>query len=369
MKTVIIVIQGYMNLYSKNIKHEDLYMLRQYYLHIKNREQVDYIVYKPQYSYEKSLDTDLNDYDEILIYNAPYNLFGGVMDSYSYIIFNKLLKCNLDHLEYVLVDPKLYYKDLGSYYKLRIHTKSFNIKGKLNYGPITDEQCDRFTVEQTPKIRYVFSGQDFLKFKEFIKDKHDYEYENIELNEFGAVNNTIIYPKASFNREYDITYYGNDRKTDRNKILDMYFKNEDKLKKYWIGYDPNYLNCTTLPYIHKNKLVNELIKSYATLVLGDKSHNKNIRTVRFFEALHSDLVAFFHKDYVDENMIHDKKIRDFCIISNIFELREKISIIKSDETLFNHYKELQLKEIDFYKHYKINSNLHLNPISKTIKLF
>jgi hypothetical protein len=354
IRTVIISMGPRLSPFAKNVRTLEIFYFRHFLLNFYNRTEVDVATkLLPDDSavpYFKSIyDIDLNSYDEVIIHNAALNYFGGVVLSYTEETFIKLSQYKGDNIWYYLTDPKLNFTDFGAMFKERMRKK--NLKFKTN--SISENHCDDFTNNILPKIKLIFTGNNYPQLKKqketqknlFKREIFTY-WDQIETHEFWAANIVDEFEPAPFPREFDIIYFGNDRQSDRNKVLDSYFKKEQDLKKRWIGYTPKYPNITTSPYLLREDLIKNLNKSYSTFVVGDFYHYNNIKTVRFFEALMTDMVAFVHAPFDGGNYIQNKELRDYIIVNDINELKEKLDKYKNNELLFRKILELQKAEVE-----------------------
>jgi len=351
-----------LNMNNNHIKVEELWFLRQYLLYIDNASHVDIFVNKPKREFEKSIyDVNFNDYDELILHNSWLeNFIAGIMGHYGYTSFNKLLNFK-GTIKYILTDPQLYYKEYGKLVKNRLNG-SLKICSDENFGLITSDKCDYFIENISPKISYLFCGLNYEMYKNLYQNKPNWydikKSERCFLTEFISANQRYEFPINSFkDRKYDIVYFGTKKGSDRIKRLNYYFKNSDNLKKRWIGYDPNYSNCEfSEKYLHKRDLLNLIVDAFSTFIIGDLGHNHNMLQQRLFDSLNSNLVSFIDKDYVNEQIIQNKELREFLTIHDPEELQSKINMIKNDENLFNHIIKLQLDELKNYEYLKIKNN-------------
>jgi hypothetical protein len=148
------------------------------------------------------------------------------------------------------------------------------------------------------------------------------------------------------NCQYDLVYYGNNRGTERDKIIKSIFSDNDFKVVTW-GYDVDWENTTVNKYCsHEELFKNMCTNAYATVIMGDVTHNNNIRTARFFESMLLDVVGFIWCDYdKDKKFVENEELKDFIYFSNNEELKEKLAKIKSDTKFYKHIIELQRKEI------------------------
>lgn len=330
---------------SNNVRHQEVFYFRHFLLNFYKRTKVNVLTKlldkDPPTDYFKDIfTTDINDYDEIIIHNAPNENFytGGVLD-YWEATFNSLLNCKHKNIWYYLTDPKLTLSDLGGYIKKRMTST----KSKFDAGKITVKQCDIFSNKILPNIKLIFTGNNYPLLKTLNKKEQFAQWDQIETHEFWAANIMGTFETGPFPREFDITYSGNMRGA-RCKVLNSYFKNDKELKKLWRGYEPEYDNITYDKYDEYNSYLKSFIKSYSSFVVGDPEHYDNIKTVRFFECMLSDAVAFVHGPF-GNNFIQNEELKNYIIVNNINELKEKLNIYKKNEAIFRRIIILQKDEV------------------------
>ena len=295
-------------------------------------------------NYYKDIDTiNMNNYDEIFIFNSIlHNFIGGLIPDVTIKTIKALLRFDGD-VWYYLDDPDFGYKDIANLIKTR---------PKLKFGKesITEKELDEFTKKVSPRINVVWVGLDYEKYKT-VKHKYSLQphkkWAQILQAPYIFLKKQEIYKDYHFDREFDVMYYGK-YKSDRVKLLNSYFKNENTLSKYWLGYDPgtNYnVNLLNEKGIKRNLLIDELCRSYSTLVIGSKAHNGNLVSPRYLECMSSDIISFIHYEYDDGSIIKDPYLRDMIIVKNIKEYKNKLNMIKKSEKLFREIVAAQRKEI------------------------
>ena len=379
-KVAIVCFGTRITLFSKNVRCVDFIYLRDILQNIYGRT-VDFVSLKlkteEDLDYYKSVkDVDLNDYDEVVIYNAAMNnAFAGIFKSESIETFVQLANYKGD-IWYYLCDPKMPCINFAACLKNRIVNNKIKIDKAPGYRELTPEFCDNWTKNVYPRINTMFAGCDYDKYYTMYTNKlnsgrtkvtsantlnPNYNWCCVPLFEYYAVNEKLDAKLKNYpidNRKYDLVYFGNNRMTERNKIIaNMY--DQPGLKNYIIGFDPQFSNCEydSIAYINHDKLFEEIpSSSLATLILGDTLHNNNIRTPRFFEAMLLDVVAFIYTGY-DENkkFVKNQELKDFIYVTTPEELKEKINKIKNYSEYAKHIIELERKDIlDQFKSMKIN---------------
>lgn len=320
-------------------------MFREYLLNKEGFNEVyfcDKIIRNNADNYVDVFKTDLNDYDVVYLTNSPANFFGGVIGEDTIEKFRKIGKFN-GKLFYVINDPKIYYVDTS--------------KRALENGQLTQEEYDNFN-EKIKRMKIIFTGTNYGLYESMIKNKSNFyklEFEkNIPLFEFTFINYNFNKNVLSFSREkeFDLVYYGDNRGGYRDKKLKQYFNN-DILKTKTIGLKDDYLNNTKLKKIRNDQLSNEMQDCYASLIIGDKEHNNNWITYRFFEGILAKVIIFIDLDYdTEKKYLDDELLKQFCYVKSPDEIDDKLEFINKNN-LYEKIIELQLKELNKYNYLKI----------------
>lgn len=373
-KAAIICYGTRITLDSKNVRSVDLVYIREYLMNILGREQVDYVSLKTQreddIDYFKDLRyVNLNDYDEVYIYNSAVHPFGGIFKWCSLQIFVDLYSFKGD-IYYILLDPKMPPVDFSKYLKYRDKNKTYifnadNESGKFKIDP---EVLDNWTEKVWNRMNVAYAGFDYEKYlslwnkrniMKILKLNDNVGWFNMWLFEYYAVNEELELKLKNYNKidnPYDLVYFGNNRQNERNRVIKRLY-DIPEFKKYCIGFDPELDNTEVDSYVCHDELF-RLIgeKCLATVVVGDNLHNGNERTPRFFEAMLLDVVAFINIDFDHEKRyVKNDFLKDFIYISTKEELKDRIKKIKSDKELYKKIVELERKEIlDEFKKYLPN---------------
>lgn len=339
---------------SKNVRSVDLIYLRDILQNVYGR-QVDFVSKVSRSDagipYFKDIyNTDLNDYDEVVVYNCSLNPFGGVFKDEAITTMMKMHGFKGD-LYYYLCDPKMPCADFAAYLKYKAKgTGKVPADNKDGFREVSDEYLDEWSKSTWPRIKIMFAGCDYDKYYEIFTKKNagrttvssrlnpDYDWCFVPLFEYYAVNEMLDeklrdYPVSD--KKHDLVYFGNNRMTERNKIIESFYDQEG-LDCQIIGYDPKFTKCKYehTGYVSHDELFPMICNSYATLVLGDTLHNNNTRTPRFFEAMLLDVVAFIYEKYDEEHkFVSNPRLRELIYVKTPEELRKKIDIIKKDEQL------------------------------------
>lgn len=357
---------------GSNVRCVDIEYTRKYLMNVLGREQVDFVteVLPKERDIEhikpiaEFLDGKLNEYDEVFIYNAPFNLYGGVFTTKMLNTVKALLDYDGD-VYYLLADPKMPCLNIAEQMKSRVKNIVDGIAqlplGNNKFYEWKMEWFDKFTNQVYPKIKTAFCGLDYdlyyQTWNKKVKGKTtpgcylnpDAEWFSFWLFEYYAVNElyeTKLKDYDKSNCQYDLVYYGNNRGTERDKIIKSIFSDNDFKVVTW-GYDVDWENTTVNKYCsHEELFKNMCTNAYATVIMGDVTHNNNIRTARFFESMLLDVVGFIWCDYdKDKKFVENEELKDFIYFSNNEELKEKLAKIKSDTKFYKHIIELQRKEI------------------------
>lgn len=356
------------SLTATNVRAVDFFYLREYLLNVLGRREVDFVSRKTKkendLTYFKDIyTTDLNDYDEVYIYNAAYNIFGGIVPSENIELMKQLYNYN-GKIWYFIGDPKMPYYDYAQYLKSKLKDGKMKTSNDLEFTGFTAEWLDSWSKKVYPKINIAFAGRDYdlyyntymnilnsknIKNKEYQSLNPNYDWFFLKLFEYYAINEEFDLKMIDYNfdtKEYDLVYFGNDRQNDRNKIIKKLFSNP-KLKKFFIGFDPGLENTDIEKYVkHEElfKLIGE--KCLATVVVGDILHNNNMKTARFFEAMLLDTVAFISTTYdSNKEFVQDEFLRNFIYVNDEQELFEKVQMIKNDKELYKKIVKLEREEI------------------------
>ena len=376
-KSAIVSLGTRISLSSDNVRSVDLKFMREYLLNVLGREQVDYISKRTKKEagldyFKDTTETDFNDYDEIYIYNASFNPFGGLFKDEALDTFEKLYTFNGDVI-YFIIDPKLAPMDFAGFLRAR------NKKGDYIFGTdvkvrdfkrhIDPEIVEGWTEKVWKRMKIAFDGQDYEKYCKMWNSSspkingtykwlnEDTEWFNMWIAEYYAINERLELKLKDYEKvadPYDLVYFGNNRQNERNKVIKELY-DIPEFKKYCIGFDPQLANTDSEKYVDHDelfKLIGE--KCLATVVVGDNTHNGNIRTARFFETMLLDVAAFIYIKYdPTKSYVKNEFLKEFIYVSSKSELKEKIEKIKNDKELYKKIVELERKEIlDQFSQYK-----------------
>lgn len=372
-KTAIVSYGTRVTTTGSNVRCVDFAYLREFCLNVLKREQVDFVteVLPKERGIEHIkavadlMDGGINEYDEIIIYNSPFNLYGGVFTTKMLNTIKALLNFNGD-IYYFIADPKMPCLNVAEQMRGRIK----NIENGVAKLPLGGDKyydfpiawLDDYTTRVWPNIITAYAGMDYQLYYDVWTKAHkgkttpgaylypDAKWTELDLFTYYAVTELpelklVDYDKS--NCQYDLVYYGNNRGTERDKIIKSIFSDPDFNVVTW-GYEVDWPNVTVNKYCsHEELFKNLCTNAWATVILGDATHNNNFFTARFFESMMLDLVGFIWTDYdKDRKFIKNEELKEFIYISNNAELKEKLARIKSDEKFYRHIIDLQRKEID-----------------------
>lgn len=368
-KSAIVSLGTRISLTSVNVRSVDFIFLREYLLKVEGRELVDFVSKKTKkekdIEYFKDVnDVDFNDYDEVIIYNASLNPFGGLFKTEALDTFVKLYTFKGD-IHYMLCDPKMPPIDFAKYlqYKDKTHSYVFGCDSKaldFKYS-IEPEVLDNWTEKVWNRSNVMYAGFDYGKYatqwnEVYKNSKNKYKLLNTDVNwfnvwifEYYAVNEELDLKMKNYKKvdnPFELVYFGNNRQNERNKVIKKLF-DIPEYTKYFIGLDTEIENSVTEKYVPHQELFKEIgEKCLATVVVGDNLHNDNERTPRFFEAMLLDCVAFIYIEYdPSKRYVKDEFLKDFIYVSSKDELKERIEQIKNDKELYNKIIELERKDI------------------------
>lgn len=362
-----------------NVRIVDMLYLRDYLLKVLGRSKVDFVSLvakndEPCEYYKDIRDVNLNDYDEVIIYNSIPNVFGGVFKGEAIQTFIDLYNYNGD-LWYFFCEQLAFPCDVSRLIKYK---QDYYGELKTTWGVnnvVTQQFCDDWREKvYKGKMKVMFVGNDYDKYTKRYNDipkKGKYisngireildgcDWAIVPLFEYYSCAEELEAKRKQYphsGREFDLVYYGNQRAGKRNRIIANLYDREE-LNTYFIGYEPNFKKHMPVvaEYVNHDKLFPELGRAYATVVLCSESHNDIIKTPRFFEALNLDLVAFIWHEYDTEKVfIENEELKDFIYIKSYEELKEKLDMIKNDEKLFRHIIELEQKEAERLYNWSLN---------------
>ena len=371
-KTAIISYGNRITLFSEHVRSVVLVYIREFYINALKREQVDYLsrITKKEadLDYYKNISNytndNINEYDELIIYNSPFNLFGGIFSKECLDTMIAISKFK-GEIYYLLDDPKFPCVDVGTL----ILNRAKKIENGIAYLPLDKDEfyempvqvLEDFSNRIWPNIITAFAGIDYQIYYDTWNKSHrtqsvnnklisDAKWVYIDLNTYMAVTELPHLKLKNYDKssvKYDLVYYGNNRHTERDKIIKSIYSNSNT-RNLMYGYKMDWQNCDYHDYVPHDVLYEHCCKNaWATIILGDVTHNNTLLTVRFFESMMIDLVGFIYLPYdKDKKFIQNQELKDFIYFSNNKELEDKLNKIKNDLDYYRHIVNLEREEIN-----------------------
>lgn len=373
-KAAIVSYNTRLTLSSKHIRATGIAYTRDYILKVLNRDTCDILsiphseddtsYYKDIRDFESGK-LNINEYDEIFVYNGPMNVYGGVFPIPSIPTMLSLIKFTGD-IWYVLTDPSLPPNNVAllvqqkfKYCDVPDHVKMIDKTLKK----VTQKDIEDFTHNVYEKTKIAFCGLDYKKYYDGYNPEKRVEARKIYnadwayfgLLEYYAINEFLDLKLQTPEKEgklYDFAYCGNHR-TSRDEVVRGVVGLTD-LKCATVGYGDIITgeNLDIYPYMYHTDMFNFMNKQvYSTIVMGDNLHNNNMITARYYESMLLNVVAFiWHKYDADKQFVKNQELKDFIYISSFDEYHEKLLKIKEDKELFKRIVELERKEVLDFAH-------------------
>lgn len=271
------------------------------------------------------LDIDKLNLDSLILQLAPANFFGGV---YSDMTVNAIEKIALAYknglkISILPTDPRI--KPLNP---AKILFDRFNI---------CEDYIDIWN-DILLKSVYIFPGKNISKFFGSKMDVETYKLDwftyifkqGVEFSEFVDDND----------KQYDVVYYGDKRGSYRNNRIKklMPYSTSNLL----LGYKEPKINYAEFKKkVKHSELFETLNKCKVSLVIGDKEHEDNVATFRFYEALASSALAAIDINYdPNKELIKNEKLRKVLYVSNMSDVK-RLSEMYSKELIDLQQQELK----------------------------
>lgn len=295
---------------------------------------------------------NFNKYDLIIFQPYTFNLYTGIWEKDTVDYIDRITHEYRGKVSVLYNDPNVHWENP---YPTMI-TRPFlgkNIHDKHNPSGFVRTQSD---VEAFDKIDILglYNGSNFENYwrkslikKDTIKPTQIIE---IKLSEYifkerSGDSISLFEDQVSGDRQYDVCYFGSNRKGYRTELLKKLFKKDKTLNKLWIGYDPVFENTKVIKKKVEHFLLEKHVqKSKFSIVIGDEAHIDNIKTFRFFENPEMKTLSLIHSSY-DPSMklILNKTLREFCYFTTIEDIHEILN--KLHTVPYHTLIELQDKEI------------------------
>jgi len=260
----------------------------------------------------------------LIIQLAPANFFGGKYSDYSVEAVKEiaeLWRSKEVRFNILPTDPRI--KPLNP---AKVFSDRFEILSEYI------EVWDEIIAESI----YLFPGKDINKFfgttmnvKVFKLDWFAYIFKA-----------GVAFSKFVEDKKYDVIYYGDKRGSHRAKRIKalMPFSTSNLL----LGYkDPKITYATFEKKVKHSELFDVLDQCKVSLVIGDKEHEDNVATFRFYEALASSSLAAIDINFdPNKELIKNEILRDILYVSNMNDVK-KLSNLYSEELINLQQQELK----------------------------
>ncbi len=272
--------------------------------------------------------TKIKDYniDSLILQLAPANFFGGQYSDYSVECVKNLAelwKTKKVKFNILPTDPRI--KPLNP---AKIFYERFNI-------------CEDYIETWDSIISdsvYLFPGKDLNKFFGM-----DIKFNTYKLNWFSYIfKKGVNFSDFNIEKDYDVIYYGDKRGSYRNNKIKKLMPYSTK--NLLLGYKEPKINYADFKKkVKHSDLFNILDKCKVSLVIGDKEHEDNVATFRFYEALASSSLAAIDIDFdPNKQLIKNETLRDLLYVNNMNDVK-KLSQSYSKELI--DLQQLELKRI------------------------
>lgn len=286
-------------------------------------------------------DIKLKDYDKILIHSIPLNFYGGCLKPHTITLLKQLAQFQGEVFIF-LMDPAIgFYNYARKIYEKR-DTLTFMDDLRLTIEEVETLEsrpyiflCDTFDYELFSKNyqhkKYLIEPAQVIRtniMHEIFKDLKTFKDQRVE------------------NKEYDIMYYGSDRRGYRHRKIENYFL-KGNYSKCLIGIKKiKHEDIQSFGYMKPEELIKHMNKARLTLVIGDKEHENNFLTARYFEGLQANSLAVIDLAY-DTNKIFldDPLLKEYCYVENSDDIEHLLFTLKQDPYLYKRLVEKQQEEL------------------------
>jgi len=295
---------------------------------------------------EKDIDNyiDMNDidnfdeFDELWVYSSAKNFFGGEVKHHVVKQVKMLLKYK-GTINVAITDPAF---ALWNIPEVLYNRDQANTTGLYHDDlRVSFDEIERF---QNLNWKIWWVGKDFKKLKhntrpEVVKvDEDNWNY--LPLPEYMFRHKK--YDEITSEIEYELMYYGFNR-SGRKKVLDKFFNNN--LKKYLVEFKAEYPNTTRVKKVPHSKILNEIHKAKSSIVIGDETHNNNLKSLRIYEIIKSGVICFIDNRFdSDKTIFKHPHLQKFNYVNNGNDIERRLN--RLNDKMFNYIIELQKKEYD-----------------------
>jgi hypothetical protein len=281
----------------------------------------------------KDITSNLQSTENVFIQLAPINFFGGVIDDYVVKFINEIGNLNNKNFYVLVNDPRIKPQNPAEVVFKRFGLCEEQIN---NWNKIFDNAT------------YCFQGKDLNKF--FNEDKNR-KIMNLDFFTYIFKNDTKYSNFISLeDKQFNLIYYGDKRGSHREKKINKYLSNcyNDLL----VGYKTNKLKTSFLNKVPHVELKNVIDKSICSLIIGDKEHENNIATYRFYETLASSTLCAIDIDYdPNKELIKNEILKEVLYVKNKNDINKLCSLYSEKLIYLQH---LELKRIIEEGNYKLN---------------
>ena len=266
----------------------------------------------------------IKDYNvhSVILQLAPANFFGGKYSDFSIDAIKQLANLFSEGVKFNILptDPRI--KPLNP---AKVFYDRFNLCE--DYILI----WDRIINEST----YLFPGKDISKFFNM-----DMNVDVYKLDWFAYIfKKGLNFSEFVEDKEYDVIYYGDKRGSYRNNKIKKLMPYSTK--NLLLGYKEKINYAEFKKKVKHSELFEVLNRCKVSLVIGDKEHEDNVATFRFYEALASSTLAAIDIDFdPNKELIKNEKLREVLYVSNMNDVK-KLSNMYSKELIDLQQQELK----------------------------
>lgn len=301
-------------------------------------------------------DALIEQYDVLIFQPYTYIMFGGVWEENVIEFIEKYVKDFQGKTLIIYNDPNITWDNP---YKIILNRNQNKVVGKTT-GGIRLLDCNESRIQEfeSKDVIGLFNGIDFKSYKELSKSSEisiwPTESININLSEYifkhelekSSSTGSSLFEHVDTGKQYDLCYFGSDRRGSRSKNLNRLFKKDSVLNKLWIGYDPGFDRCSTLKKQSRSSLKNYMSDCLTSIVIGDDAHNGNIITYRVFENSQYGVFSVIYDEYDPEKkIVQDVDLRKITYFKNYEELKTIVEFLRSNLEQYDHFVEAQRREM------------------------
>lgn len=298
----------------------------------------------------------INTLDILLIFNGAINFFGG-KDSPELVEHWKIINEFKGKVFYIMTDLRYPLYQIMDFFKNKPWAdKYFKIEEKL--------------LIKRNDIRVVCQGRNLNKLRSILNKITSKRIVNIQPNNLWhfpidwAINmeQQRIYTTPFKDRKVDLIYGGANRDSHRKKRLNEYYCNRYLNIEMFgpIDIDCGIKNKGTVSH---NQFIKRMSNAKATVIVGDKTYEDNMFTLRMYESIYAGCILFIDRSFDSEHKFFesDNFLSSFNYVSTQKELNEKLLSVCEDQ-----YKLIANKQLKLIKDmYELNN--YRNSFIKILK--